>query len=104
MVQLQKDLDSIQSKGVSVVAVSYDSVAVLKDFAEANKISFPLLSDEDSKTIDAFGVRNEKAKGGQDGIPHPITFLIGKDARVKAKLPGTVFKRHTTEALLKAIQ
>ena len=51
MVQLQKDIAAIEATGTQVVGVSYDSTEVLRNFAEPAGISFPLLSDDGSKTI-----------------------------------------------------
>lgn len=98
--QLQKDLKQINEAGIQVVAISYDSVEILKKFSEQEEVTFPLLSDADSATIKAFGILNENARGRQSGVPNPCTFLVGKDGKVTAYLPGTVRVRHTTEALL----
>ena len=70
-----------------MAAISYDSVAVLKSFADRRGITFPLLSDADSKIIRDFGILNEQAQPGstQYGIPYPGTYLVGRDGRVTAK-------------------
>jgi peroxiredoxin len=67
-------------------------------------IKFPLLSDPNSETIDAFQIRNREVKAGsrQDGIPHPGTFLVDSDGVVRAKLFYTVRKRHSSEELIEA--
>ena len=41
-----------------VFAVSYDSEAILADFAERFGISYPLLSDQASDVIREFGILN----------------------------------------------
>ena len=86
------------------MGISYDSEEILREFADQRKITFPLLSDEGSKTIDAFGLRNRDAKRGspQDGIPHPGTFLLDKNGIIRAKLFYSVRKRHSTDELIKA--
>ena len=88
MVQLQKDTDAIRATGTQVVGVSYDSVDALKKFANERKIAFPLLSDEGSKTIDAYGLRNKEVKAGTrvDGVPYPGIFVIDRQGVVRAKL------------------
>jgi peroxiredoxin len=79
-----KDLDRL---GWPIVAVSYDPTETLERFSTANKLNYRLLSDQGSKAIDAFGIRNETVKGARfDGIPHPIILFIGADGMVKAKL------------------
>jgi len=53
-------------------------VAVLKSFADRKKISYPLLSDADSKTIRAFGIFNETIKPDamSYGVPYPGTYIL----------------------------
>ena len=80
MVQLQRDLKSIEDAGVQVVGISYDDPAVLKTFSDKAKITFPLLSDPESKTIEAYHIRNEAAKGKAVGVPHPGTFILDSRA------------------------
>jgi thioredoxin-dependent peroxiredoxin len=101
-VQLQRDIKAIKAAGIRVVAISYDSPKLLKKFAREQKVSFPLLSDPKSQVIKTYGVLNENAKGRQEGIPFPGTFLVGTDGKVKAFLPGTTRRRHTTKELIDA--
>ena len=85
--ELQSNLEKIRAEGLGVAAISYDSVAVLKSFAERRGITFPLLSDADSKIIRDFGIFNEQSKEGsmQYGIPYPGTYLVDRAGRVTAK-------------------
>lgn len=85
--QLQKDAKAIEETGTQIIAISYDAVETLKKFADKNEISYLLLSDVGSKTIDAYGIRNTTGKVGTpyDGIPYPGTFLLDKDGIVRAK-------------------
>ena len=80
-----RDLDML---GWSMAAISYDPTETLERFSTANKLDYRLLSDPGSKTIDAFGIRNESVKGSArfNGIPHPLIIFIGADGTVKAKL------------------
>ena len=103
MVQLQKDLKSIDDAGIQIVGISYDSPAVLKKFSDRSKITFPLLSDPESKTIDAYHIRNEAAKGKAVGVPNPGTFILDPDGVIRAKLFLEGYRdRHSTEELIKA--
>ena len=78
---------------------------VLAKFADLRKISFPLLSDSDSKTIRAYGLLNKEAKGKIEGIPYPGTMLIDKDGVIRAKLFLEGYKdRPSTDELIKAAQ
>jgi len=86
-VELEQNLDRIRKQGLGLAAVSYDSVEVLKNFADRKHITFPLLSDPESKIIRAFGILNETVKPGtaQFGIPYPGTFVVDAKGTVVAK-------------------
>jgi hypothetical protein len=86
-VELQSNLEKIRAEGLEVAAVSYDSVAVLRNFAERRGITFPLLSDPESKIIRDFGIFNDQVQPGtlQYGIPYPGTYLLDSAGRITAK-------------------
>ena len=83
---MQRDLKLIEDAGVQIVGISYDEPKVLKTASERMKITFPLLSDPESKTIDAYHIRNEAAKGKAEGVPHPGTFVLDQEGVIRAKL------------------
>ena len=85
--ELEQNLDRIRKQGLGLAAVSYDSVEILKNFADRKHITFPLLSDPESKIIRAFGILNETVKPGtpQYGIPYPGTFMVDAKGTVVSK-------------------
>ena len=108
---MQKDLKAIEDAGVRVVGVSYDSVEVLKGFADKQKITFPLLPDPDSKVIASYALRNEETAGKKmgkidlDGVPYPGTLIVDRDGVVRAKLfVDGDRERHSTDELVKAAE
>src|SRR5207344_1805097 len=74
--QLQRSLPDIQRAGLGLVAVSYDSVDTLRAFADKHTITFPMLSDQGSKTITAWGILNREATGRSMGVPYPGTYVL----------------------------
>ena len=101
--ELQQSLDKIHQRGLGLAAVSYDSVAVLKDFADRKGISFPLLSDGDSQVIRNYGLLNESVAktSPQYGIPHPGTFILDKGGVVTRKYFESDFRqRYTASEIL----
>lgn len=74
--QLQRSLPEIQRAGLGLVAVSYDSTATLRAFADKHAVTFPMLSDQGSKTISAWGILNREATGRTAGIPYPGTYVL----------------------------
>jgi peroxiredoxin len=73
--------------GISVVALTYDSVELLKTVQEDQDIQFTLLHDEDVSHVNAFGVRNLDYEPGHRvyGIPYPGIFLVDPNGVIKAK-------------------
>lgn len=49
-------LSKFQSLGVEVLAINKDSIASHKQFQKKYDLKFPLLSDEDGKVCEAFGM------------------------------------------------
>jgi peroxiredoxin len=108
---LQKEQKAINAAGLKVVGISYDSVDVLKGFADKQKIVFPLLSDPESKTIIAYSLKNKETAGKKfgkvdlDGVPYPGTYLVDKDGVIRAKLFVDGYKeRHSVAELVKAAE
>ena len=67
-----------------VFGVSPDPVKRLVKFEERDSLNFDLLSDEDHAVADKYGCWGPKKFMGKeyDGI-HRVTFIIGKDGRLK---------------------
>lgn len=75
------------ARGLGVAFISYDPVDKLAAFSQSRDLGLTLLSDPESKVIDAFGLRNERHKEGRfAGIPHPAAFVIRPDRTIAAKL------------------
>lgn len=66
---------------------SYDTVEVLRDFAARRGITFPMLSDLDSRVIRTFGLLNEAHAPGERnyGVPHPVLLVVGRDGVVRRR-------------------
>jgi hypothetical protein len=86
-----------------LAAISYDSVAILKQFADRSHISFPLLSDADSAVIRLYGILNETvAKASSTyGIPYPGVYVLDRRGVVTAKYFEDDFRvRDTAQSIL----
>jgi hypothetical protein len=84
---LEQNLSKIQEQGLGLAAISYDSVAVLRQFSDRMHITFPLLSDADSAVIKRYGILNETIAKDipQYGIPNPGTYVLDARGAVTAK-------------------
>jgi len=92
---------AVRKLGYGIAALSYDKPEALAHFAKRKNISYPLLSDPQSKVIETFGIRNEKAAGFAAGIPHPGLFLLDAKGHVEAKyFEDDYTERMTVAAIL----
>jgi len=103
-VQLQQNLEEIQATGGHVVGISYDPVETLKRFADRSGITFPLLSDVGSKTIDAYGIRNTN-EPARDGIAYHGTFIVDQNGVIRSKLFQVSYaERPAVDTLVRALK
>ena len=80
-------LASLQGAGYAVIGVSRDAPAKLKQFAERDGLTFPLLSDPDHAVHDAYGTWGEKMNYGKviEGVLRS-TFVIDEDGDITQAL------------------
>lgn len=104
--QLTEISDQIEAMGISVAAMTYDSVATLKTVQEDQDIQFPLLHDEEVSHVNALGIRNLDYEPGHRiyGIPYPGIFLVDADGVILAKFAEERYQdRPPFEDILAAI-
>lgn len=104
--QLGANLDEIQSGGGRVVVVTYDTPEKIKRFAKRRKLKLPILSDADSKTIDAYAMRAvQLVSGDQIGSAQHGSFVIDRKGIVRSKPYLTSFEdRSAIDALVTALK
>jgi peroxiredoxin len=99
LVELQSRVSDLKRNGIGLVAVSYDPVGVLADFAKSRAITFPLLSDPGSATIKRFGILNTTVPTNNlqaYGIPFPGTFMLNPEGVVTARFFEPAYQERTT--------
>ncbi|MCC5022709.1 MAG: peroxiredoxin family protein [Candidatus Synoicihabitans palmerolidicus] len=92
LVDLQEALSVIEASGGRIVAVSYDELEINTAAVAKLGLTYPLLSDEGSKAIDAYGIRNMEAKRKGVGIPYPTVFVIDASGVIRVKLARDGYK------------
>ena len=122
--ELQSRLEELRARGLGVAAISYDSREVLADFSHRKGITFPLLADDDSAVITAFGILNTVAAEAQGpnadspevvadiakyvsvfgassnivGTPFPGTFMLDAQGRVTSRFFEEFYRERNTTA------
>jgi peroxiredoxin Q/BCP len=76
-------LQELDGAGIDVVGISPDKPAKLAKFRDAEKLSFPLLSDPERKVLTAYGAYGEKKMYGKtvQGVIRS-TFVVDEKGKV----------------------
>jgi peroxiredoxin Q/BCP len=75
---------SLAGAGLKVIGISPDSPARLAKFREKESLNFPLLSDPDHATEEAYGTYGEKVTYGKKSVGViRSTFVVGADGRIE---------------------
>ena len=74
-------LTEFSGAGIRVLGISPDSPGKLAKFEQKESVTFPLLADEDKKTLNAYGAYGEKLLYGKrvEGVIRS-TFVVDVDA------------------------
>lgn len=86
--ELEQNVERFREQGMGVVAISYDTVAILRHFADRVGLTkIPMLSDPDSEIIKDFGILNVNVPPDnyRYGVPFPGTYLVDRNRVVTAK-------------------
>jgi peroxiredoxin len=97
LIELQSRLSDLKRNGFGLVAISYDPVPVLAEFAQRRAITFRLLSDPGSATINRFGILNTTEKNPHAyGTPFPGTFMLNSEGVVTARFFEPAYQERTS--------
>lgn len=104
--ELQVHVEEFRKRGLNVAAISYDSAAVLKNFAMRRNITFPLLSDYESRVIREFGILNESIERTSSifGVPYPGTYVVDQAGIVTGKYFEADYEERVTASDILARQ
>ena len=91
LIKLQRHLKEIETAGGQLVGISYDSTKTLKCFADKKTITISILSDADSKTIDAYGVRDTRTEAANSGVARHVGIVVDQKGFVRSKRLGVIY-------------
>ena len=97
LVQLQKAQNRFREHGLRVAAITYDSQAILAEFAKLHEIDYALMSDPQSEIIRNFGILdmdespNNLPDFAKKGIALPGYFFVDQTGVVKEKFFGEAY-------------
>jgi peroxiredoxin len=95
------------NEDVLLYAISVDGAEKSKELAAKiakdgkGEINFPLLSDANHQTIDAYGLFDPAYVGkGVEGIPHPAIYILDKNRKIVwARIEPDYRKRPSNEEI-----
>ncbi|MFM1770610.1 MAG: hypothetical protein RJA22_3139 [Verrucomicrobiota bacterium] len=91
---------ALKKRGAVVLGVSTDPVKAHDKFVAKYELPFTLLADEDRSIVEAYGVWGEKTfMGRKYQGTHRVTFLIGKDGRIRKIWTEVKPDEHAAEVL-----
>lgn len=97
---LRDNYSALQKKGLVVLGVSVDSAKSHKKFEEKYELPFTLVSDEDKKIVEAYGVWGEKKMWGKPYMgTFRETFLIDEHGIIRKIIAKPDTANHTEEVL-----
>ena len=97
---LRDNYSILLEKGYKIVGVSTDSVKSHKKFETKYSLPFPLISDEDHRIAEKYGIWGMKKFMGREYIGlHRTTFLIDEKGRIKSVITKPDTKNHTAQVL-----
>ncbi len=97
---LRDSWSDVAATGVEVFGVSPDSVRSHVKFRAKYALPYRLLSDDEHRTAEAFGVWVQKKFAGREYMgTERTTFVVGADGRITAVLPQVKPDVHTDKLL-----
>ncbi len=98
--EFRDNLAALERAGAVVYGVSKDSIASHCKFRDKYKLTFPLLTDPDTKMMEAWGAWGDKVMYGKKmkGIIRS-TVVVGADGKVAKHWPKVKAKGHAAEVL-----
>ena len=92
--------DDLVAAGATVWGISPDDAASHGRFRAKFGITFPLLSDEDHATAEAYGVWVERTKDGKTSMrTQRSTFLVAPDGRIAHAWPKVKAEGHAEDVV-----
>jgi len=94
------EVDAFKKKGAVVLGISKDPPAAQRKFKERYQLPFPLLSDESTEALRAYGAFGEKNMYGRkvEGTIR-TTVVVGPDGKVEQVFPKVKVEGHVAKVL-----
>ena len=84
---MQERITEFEEAGIAVAASTYDDIEQNASFKSSEELTYPLLSDQDAKTVKNLGILDESYEEGSSfyGVSHPGVIMVDSDGKVVLK-------------------
>lgn len=97
---LRDNFNEFEEKGIVIMGISVDPISSHIKFAEKKELPFILVSDENKKIVENYGVWVEKNMYGRKYMgTKRTTFLIDEDGKIAHIIEKPKVKEHSKEIL-----
>ena len=81
---MQERITEFEEADIALTASTYDDVEQNASFKSSEKLTYPLLSDQDAKTVKSLGILDESYEEGSSfyGVSHPGVILVDSDDKI----------------------
>lgn len=95
----------LERRGLTLASLSYDPPEDLAEFAGSIERPFVMLSDSDSRFIDAVGLRDPQYEPGHyaHGVPRASVLVLAPDGTIKAKLVSADYRQRPDNGFVLAM-
>ena len=94
---MQDGYEDVQAEGAELIAISADRIATVNSTQQTLQITYLLLSDEKTKTIEAYNVIDPS----EIEVARPAVYIVNQDGNIAWKyLDAKSGKRIGTEPIL----
>ncbi len=78
---MQEGYENIQAEGAELIAISSDPIATVNSTQQTLQIAYLLLSDEKTKTIEAYNVVDPS----EIEVARPVVYIVNQDGNIAWK-------------------
>ncbi|HSP88964.1 MAG TPA: peroxiredoxin [Ignavibacteriaceae bacterium] len=95
---IRDDWNKFEENNIQVFGISTDNKEAIKKFVDDYSLNFPLLSDEDKKVTEQYGVLKD------NGTAKRVTFIVDKDGKIADILEVKEIDKHADYVFNSAIK
>ena len=100
--KLQALYKNFQRLGINIAAISPDAPTVIREYIKETDLQFPLLSDQEARTVIGYHLQNKESDNNQGDSEtlHPGTYLLNYRGKIVSKYFVENYRKFTDVKLI----